>query len=316
MREPVRHGPLVHVSAAGVGCRHRIGRARGVGGAVHIGQAAVELRDRADLEVLERFVDGADEADSPTPRQEHDAIAQREVRDRVRREHDGRGSVGKLAQVADQLRARGRVEAGRRLVQEEDARFGEELDGDAGALALPAAQRADPDVGVLGQPDGVDRGMDRVVDLGCGCRRREPEPGRVAERVSKREVGVDDVVLGHVADHAAELPQVGVQVDAVEAHRSRAGRGDAGDRLQQHRLAGTAGTDDRDELTGRDRERHGVQQRRSRLDRGPGPAGTARRRGRRSRGVGRSQRAPSCFSVPEANAAIPSFLQVRGHGSS
>ena len=102
---------------------------------------------------------------------------------------------------------------------------------------------------------------DRLVDLGRGCRRREPEPGCVAERVSQREVGVNDVVLGHVADHAAELPQVGVQVDAVEAHRSRAGRGDAGDRLQQHRLAGAAGTDDRDELTGRDRERHRVQQR-------------------------------------------------------
>ena len=66
---------------------------------------------------------------------------------------------------------------------------------------------------------------DRVVDLGGGRRRREPEPRRVAERVSQREVGVDDVVLGHVADHAAELPQVGVQVDAVEAHRSRARSG-------------------------------------------------------------------------------------------
>ena len=28
-------------------------------------------------------------------------------------------------------------------------RIGEQLDGDAGALALPAAQRADPDVGEI-----------------------------------------------------------------------------------------------------------------------------------------------------------------------
>jgi len=60
------------------------------------------------------------------------------------------------------------LEAGRRLVEEEHARFGKELDGNACALALPAAQRPDPDVGVLGQPDGVHPGMDRLVDLGCG----------------------------------------------------------------------------------------------------------------------------------------------------
>ena len=142
---PLATGRLFTSRAAGVGRRRpRRSRPRRTAVAVRIGQAAVELRDRADPEVLERFVDGADEADSPTPRHEHDAIAQREVLDRVRREHDGRRPVGQLAQVGDQLRARGRVEAGRRLVEEEHARFGEELDGDAGALALPAAQGRRP----------------------------------------------------------------------------------------------------------------------------------------------------------------------------
>ena len=100
----------------------------------------------------------------------------------MRGEHDRRRPVGELAQAGDQLGARDRVEAGRRLVEEEDVRIGEQLDGDAGALALPAAQRADPDVGVLGQADGVDRVTDRVVDLGRARRRREPEPRGVAER--------------------------------------------------------------------------------------------------------------------------------------
>ena len=90
-----------------------------------MGQAAVERGHRADLKLLERFVDGADEADSPTPRHEHDAVAQTEVLDRVRGEHDGRRLVSKLPQVADQLRAGGRVEARRRLVQEEGVRLGE-----------------------------------------------------------------------------------------------------------------------------------------------------------------------------------------------
>ena len=152
LREPARHGPLAHVSRTA--CRRRARRRPCAGacvGASRVGQAAVELRDRADPEVLERFVDGADEADSPAAGHEHDAIALREVLDRVRGEHDRRRPVGQLAQVGDELRARGRVEAGRRLVEEEHARIGEQLDGDAGALALPAAQRADPDVGLLGQ---------------------------------------------------------------------------------------------------------------------------------------------------------------------
>ena len=146
------------------------------GGALGIGQAAVELRDRADPELLERLVDGPDEAHSPTSRHEHDAIAQGEVIDRVRGEHDGGRPVGELAQAADQLRAGDWVEARCRLIEEEDVRIGEQLDGDAGALALPAAQRADPGVGVIGQADGVERVTDRVVDVGRACRRWEPQP--------------------------------------------------------------------------------------------------------------------------------------------
>ena len=184
LRERVRLRLPVHVSAAGLGGWHGLLHGRGIGGVLQIGQAAVELRDRADLEVLERFGDGPHEADSPAPRHEHDAIAQREVRDRVRSEDDCPRSVGKLSQVDDQVRACGGVEAGGRLVQKEDARFGKELDGNAGAFALPAAEGADPDVGVLGQPDRVHGGMNCLVDLGGGGRRREPEPGRVTERVS------------------------------------------------------------------------------------------------------------------------------------
>ena len=278
--EPVRHRPLDHGSA-GVGVVRRRGGSRptSVGGAVRIGEAAVELRDRADPEVLERLVDGADEADTPTPRHEHDAIAPGEVLDRVRGEHDRRRPVGELAQVDDQLRARGRVEARRRLVEEEHLRFGEQLDGDAGALALAAAQGADPDVAVCGQADGVDRVADRVVDLGCGRRRREPQPRCVAERVSERQVGVDDVVLGHVAEHAAELPQVGVQVDAVEAHRSRGGAATmpaiASSSVVLPAPLGPTIATSSPAATARTTRRRGAS---ARLGCGPGPAGTARRR--------------------------------------
>ena len=216
---------------------------------------------RADAVQLECLIHGPDEAESPTACHAHDAIAGSEVVDRVRGEHDRRRPVGEFAQAADQLGAGDRVEARRRLIQEEDVRVRQQLDRDARALALTSAQRAHPDLGLIGQAHGVERVTDRVIDLRRGCRRREPQTRCVAERALQGQVGVDDVVLRHVAEHAAEGAQVSVHVDAVEAHRPRGCRGDARDRLQQRRLAGAAGTDDRDELPSRDRERHGVQER-------------------------------------------------------
>src|SRR4051794_18722813 len=106
--------------------------------------------------------------------------------------------------MSDELRAGGRVEARRRLVQEEHTWFGQQLDGDACAFALPAAQSADADVGLLVQTDGVDRRTDRIVDLRLRRGGWQPEGGRVTKRVSQRKFGVDDVVLRHVADHTAE----------------------------------------------------------------------------------------------------------------
>ena len=189
-------------------------------------------------------------------------------------EYDRGRAVGELAQVGDQLRAGDGVEAGGRLVEEEEVRVGEQLDGDAGPFALTAAQRADPDVDLPGQAHGVDGVTDGVVHLGPGCRRREPEARRVAKRTLERQVGMDDVLLGHVAEHVAECPRVGVDVDAVEMHRARRrSRGEAGDRLQQGCLAGAAGTDDRHQLTSREGERHGVEERHLAPVADPDPAG-------------------------------------------
>ena len=84
---------------------------------------------------------------------------------------------------------------------------------------------------------------------------------------------MDDVVLGHVAEHAAERREVGVQVDAVEAHRPRARGGDPGDRVQQRGLAGAARTDDGDELTRRDRQRHRIEERQLASVTDPDPPG-------------------------------------------
>jgi hypothetical protein len=125
---------------------------------------------------------------------------------------------------------------------------------------LPTAQGTDPEVSLAGQTDRVHHLADRVVDL-CRARRRGKSQARgVAEHAPEREFGVDDVFLRHVAEHAAERPQVRVHVDAVEAHRPRGRRADAGDRLEQRRLPSSARTDDCDELTSRHGERCTVEQ--------------------------------------------------------
>ena len=214
-------GTPLDVSSAPVRSRTDRDRTGVVCRRVGIGQAVVEPGDGAYPEVLQRGVDGADERHPSAARHEDDAIAQREVVGRMRREHDGRGTIGQRAQVGDQFGAGRRVQPGRRLVEEQHARLGQQFGGDAGPFALSPAQRADAHVGVLGQADRRNRSADRSVGLGRRGRRWEPEPGGVAQRALEREVGVDRVVLGHVADHAAELAKVGVKVDTVEAHRSR-----------------------------------------------------------------------------------------------
>ena len=93
-----------------------------------------------------------------------------------------------------------------------------------------------------------------LVDEGSRSR------GGVAEHAPKGQFGVDDVFLGYIAEHAAERPEVGVQVDAVVVHRPRGRRADPGDRLEQRRLPGSARTDDRDELAGAHGERRRVEQ--------------------------------------------------------
>ena len=228
------------------------------------------------------------------------------------REHDRRRPIGKLSELRDQLRARGRVETGRRLVEEEPrgsvrsstamlARFR------CPPLRVPtrtSAWSASPTASMA--PATAASISALVVDDGSRSR------AAYRSVCSQREIGVDDVVLGHVADHPAELRQVRVDVDAVEAHRARALRGDAGDRAEQRRLARTAGTDDGDQLSGGDRERHAVQQRDLAptphpdapgqvIDADAEPSGLAGRHRRR------------CCTASTSNDAVFSLLQC-GHG--
>jgi hypothetical protein len=162
-------------------------------------------------------------------------------------------------QHPNELRAARRVEAGRRLVEEEHVRTGQQLDRDARALPLAAGECTDAHVRALVEIECMERLRHPRLDLACRVGRRQAQARGVAQRPLERQLGVDDVVLRHVAEDPAERVEVRVQVDAAEPDRALLGRPDARQRLEQHRLAGAAAADDRDEPPARQGQRHVVQ---------------------------------------------------------
>ena len=90
------------------------------------------------------------------------------------------------------------------------------------------------------------------VDLVCRRAGRQAEPGRVAEGGGDGQVAVDEIVLRDVAEEMAQARLAAAHAVDVDG---AAGRGaDAGDGVEQGRLAGAAGADDGDELAGFDGE--------------------------------------------------------------
>ena len=219
-------------------------------------EQAVDLVDALHPEVRERLRDRPVEREVPVAREEDDAVAGQQVLHRVRGEHHRGAAVREPAQKGEQLTGAGGIQAGGRLVQEEDVGAREQLDRDARALALAARERAHLHIGALGEAERAECLLHGQVHLGRRGGRWHPQRRRVAQRALERQVGVDDVVLGDVAEQPPERVEVAVEVDAVEAHRPALRRTHARQRLQQRGLAGAAAADDRDELARADGERH------------------------------------------------------------
>ena len=159
---------------------------------------------------------------------------------------------------AEQL-ALGGVEAGRRLVEQHQLGVGGERPGDADQLALAVAEVGRERVGEVVETEHRQRPVDLLV-VGLLV---VAGPHHVAEeRVPPRSLGgrqqvvADRQVLEQLErlERAAQ-PEVGAavgrlagEVDAVERHRAAADVGEAGDGVDERRLAGTVRADQPDEL--------------------------------------------------------------------
>ena len=106
---------------------------------------------------------------------------------------DDRADAFEVAQLDDLLvdrQRRDRIEAGRRLVVEQDARLGRHRPGDRDAAALPARQLRRHPVDELGEADEAEHFLDPLVDLverqcrsprtACSRRSRAPSASRRA----------------------------------------------------------------------------------------------------------------------------------------
>jgi hypothetical protein len=133
-------------------------------------------------------------------------------------------------------------------------------------LRCPPERVGDANVGPLREVERAQRAVDHGVEVGA---RRQAQRGRVTQRPCQRQLGVDDVVLRHVAEHAAERVEVRVHVDAVEQHAACVGRLHAGERFEQGRLAGAAAAGDADQLARLHDERDVVQHALAPLDDAP-----------------------------------------------
>jgi hypothetical protein len=171
---------------------------RGVVGLAHVRVAVlVAPRDavaRRSVDAdLRRRADGED----ATVLHDPDAIAEGlglvEV---VRGEQDRLAEVGERAHGAPGGAARLGIEAGRRLVEEDELRVADEREGEIQPARLPAGQPADADVRALLQADDLD-------DLLDGARVRV-ERGPVRDGLADGQVAVHPAAL---QDDAGALPQ-------------------------------------------------------------------------------------------------------------
>ena len=94
----------------------------------------------------------------------------------VRREQDALAQGAEVADRVPGLPPRGRVEAGRRLVEEDELGVADEREGEIEPAQLTAGERAHPRVALLGQADEVDHLVGAAVARGSSPRRARRSP--------------------------------------------------------------------------------------------------------------------------------------------
>src|SRR5918992_4766636 len=133
----------------------------------------------------------------------------------------------------------------------------------ADSLELSAAQwlgRINRQRRLLGQTHPLEHPAYMRVDLPRRGIRGQAQPCGIAKCARYRDLAVDNVLLGHIPDRRTEEIKGLIEIGTVIKHLSPRRRTATGKRIEQSRLARSAGAEDPHELTGLDHEADLIQQ--------------------------------------------------------
>ena len=175
----------------------------------------------------------------------------------VRRQQD-RQVLG-AAQLLDLLPHRDAhlgIEAGRRLVEEEDARTVHERHRDVEAPLHPARVAARDPVGGLLEPDLLEQVLHALLDLAAA---HAEDAALQAQVLAAGERDVDAVLLLDDADAAPHARRVASDVEVRDPRRARVGVRQRGEDLHCRRLSGAVRPEQAEHRALRHREREPVE---------------------------------------------------------
>ena len=176
-------------------------------------------------------------------------------------EEDGEAEVAaQLTEERDDRRRRFGVEAGGRLVGEQDGRAQREGSGDAHPLPLSAGELVREVVGTIGEAHP----LEQLADPARGLRGRHAEVlEREGDVLSRRAPGEETVGLEDRTDSPASDPQLPLaepgQVLSPDVHRTGGRTLEQVDALREGALPSAAGTHDGEDLAGLDAEVEAVE---------------------------------------------------------
>ena len=196
-----------------------------------------------------QFVGGADRTDPPV-RQDADDVAQSGLLDELGGDHEGLARRRDLTEVVPEAGAQDGVDAGRRLVEQQDLRIVHEGGGQPETTLHPARGLADQLLAVLVEVDQVQQSVQSL---------RPPERDPVERRVEvevlpQRQLLEEDRVLGEVAEFGAVRAATVARGDALHLDRALVGTVHPVHQPDDGGLAGPGRPDEPDDAPGGDRQ--------------------------------------------------------------
>src|SRR5579883_312428 len=161
-------------------------------------------------------------------------------------EENGSAAAIELDHMSPELLSQLYIDAGRRLVEDEDRRAMHHRLRHHEAPTHAARKGARIGIGLRGETDGLE---DRV---GAALPRRNAiEPRMEIEQLPGREEGVQVELLGHHADGGTGVTRIGIDVDPPDARGAGALDDEAGENVDEGRLAGTVRAEKAEERSAR-----------------------------------------------------------------